>query len=105
MNAKKRAELCNAFREAKKYLWDGSLPVARETTFICWAIGAAWQRQGITESARDRALQLIHSRLDGYGTVISWLCNTTDIDAHQYRSEIQQEYRHRWLDSLIAEFS
>lgn len=106
-------ELVNAFKAAKRYLWAGktqTVPVL-ETQFICMASGMAEKYDWITEQARRRAKAIVIKRLEGEFTVADWLVRKGCI-ARRNRLALTnlqqqqiQEYRHRWLDALIAEFS
>ena len=94
--------MAECFRAAKKHLWDGVSEVDLEgaaylTQYVCSAIartrapGAAWAR---TEISR---------RLAGRLTVGCWLASV-GVPWGDLTNSALQEYRHAWLDSLIAEF-
>lgn len=63
--------------------------------FICHALNHSWH------SGADLAKKVIMTRLAGNPTVGQWLHRRGLVGT---RVEIQQ-YRHRWVDALIQEFS
>jgi len=67
--------------------------------FICIALK---HTQGSVRD-RDRAKQVITTRMRGSGTLESWL-EGVGIPAHAQSSLKMQAYRLRWLDALIEEF-
>ena len=102
-----RKQIAECFRAAKTILWPGTSYdgyLGRER-FICRAIyqaNAARKPGGVQELACD----VIDARLAPCDTVEHYLFafveRTFDTDAKRVR--YAQEYRHAWLDSLIAEF-
>jgi hypothetical protein len=74
--------------------------------FICCAITEATVLKRITSSESTLAREMIMERLRPYNTIQGWL--EVNVGYHEVkcagRNEIQK-YRHRWLSSLIKEFS
>lgn len=94
-----KAALVRAFKGAKKHLWNGQ----REEwyiheQYICMAISYAY----VSKAAKDMAREVIFKRLNGSVTVGQWLIKRGFFPQTQQQL---QDYRHRWLDALIAEFS
>jgi len=50
------------------------------------------------------ARNVIHTRLNGPGSVVTWLLKQ-GIPAEDLTKDNVQAYRHRWLQELIREFS
>ena len=75
--------------------------------YICGAIALTG---GHTAATRNAATSVIAKRLGRCSTVTSWLYHKGHITGKSfadYAEEAQQvqQFRHRWLDSLIEEFS
>ena len=69
--------------------------------FICYAIGSARDAW-----ARVLAREMIMERLGNTPTVYDWLRCRVGMQAIQAAGQDSvQQYRHRWLDALIEEFS
>lgn len=88
----KRAKLC---------LWDGIFPnFESKFMYVCFAIAhAPIKRQG---GAKKTAVMCeINRRLFPHGSIAQWLCHNLSVETN--RVQLQQ-YRHRWLDSLIKEY-
>ena len=113
-----RKQIAQVFKEAKKYLWDGAGDRNYFINkFICLAIKRSLKFNINTqyEEAAYEALQIIEERLDGFSTVGEWLWQKGGVDTSffdvssrnqkNYVFRQLQLYRHRWLDSLIKEFS
>lgn len=101
---KERKAIAGAFRAAKKYLRDSDYPVfgKGDNRGICAAISDAAGNGECTFVSEDDACHVIRTRLYGYTFVTQWL------RGHGYPTNdenVVQEYRHRWLDALIKEFS
>lgn len=94
--------MAECFRAAKKHLWDGVSEVYLEgsylTQYVCSAI-ARTRAPGVA-SARTEVAR----RLAGYTTAGSWLNLVAGVPWGELTDRALQEYRHAWLDSLIAEF-
>jgi hypothetical protein len=111
---------------AKKYLWDGKRAELQKTGYICHAINEATrdfkdalgQRCALGSISRDEyhkqygaictkyqhIREYISNQLAGKDSVCLWLHYKADIPAYDLTHVNVQEYRHRWLDHLIAEF-
>lgn len=111
----KRKDIGQAFKNAKFMLWDGYSTVfdgysSGPTVFICHAIqdGNQLNHWPGTSDAAMKAISIIEHRLHPYTTVDTWVgANIPGADKYAKnipREEIQA-FRHRWLDSLIKEFS
>lgn len=105
---KNRALIHAALVDAKSRLSIGVNDLG--TTYICWAICHPYE---MSTPGQRMAQNMIMSRIKGYGTVSAWLAHNTlgsfrewmrEVRSEQYVDAIQA-YRHRWLDSLIEEFS
>lgn len=92
-----RAALAAAFKAAKLYLDDHG--------FLCCALDKASRVDHTLKAACDLAAILISSRLRGAYTVTTWLVDEGHASEAASGSTDLLPYRHRWLDSLIAEFS
>ena len=104
---KQRKQIAECFRAAKTILWpgtsyDGYLGHER---FICRAIRAGGNT-GKPMGSWELACDVIDDRLSPCITVEHWLLVFEELtfptDAEKTR--YTQEFRHAWLDSLIAEF-
>lgn len=102
----KTKDIGQAFKNAKSLLFDGHS--GGEEIFMCHAIrdgSADWLRP---TAATIRALAIIEHRLHPYATVEEWVgvnIPGADKDARNIPRKEIQAFRHRWLDSLIKEFS
>ena len=102
----KQKDIGKAFKNAKGLLFDGHS--GGENTFMCHAI-----RDGSTDwmwptDAVMRAISIIEHRLHPHTTVETWVgvnIPGADKDARNIPRKEIQAFRHRWLDSLIKEFS
>lgn len=96
----------NALVAAKQYLAEDEEELHSKEEFICIAITDAATYRKCTEIEADLAEQLIMSRIGENYTAEGWLerkiGKKTVLVAG--RTAVQQ-WRHRWLDSLIGEFS
>lgn len=100
-------EIAVVFKKAKKYLaksWPES-----KNIYICIAINEVMNRNHVLCNSCTAAKTIIAQRLEGSPTVGSWLKDngfiTSSSFTHTNSQNQLQEYRHRWLDSLIKEFS
>jgi len=102
-------EIADAFRAAKRFLWDGvtldnhSLTGSSNVAFICHAIRKAYDKRLIRNEARQAAVDTVMGRIGRCPTVTVWLRVKAGVQATT--AEQRQQYRHRWIDSLIEEFS
>ena len=98
----RRKHLAECFRAAKENLWDGVSKVDLEgpciTRFVCQAITRT--RLPVAALARTE----IARRLAGCVTVGTWLSWVAGVPQCELTDRALQEFRHGWLDSLIAEF-
>ena len=101
-----RAEIAAAFRAGKALLWDGAEAMEQKSEFICNAIQFASRDGFIHPEVALAAVNVVMQRISPYGIATAWLGNTIGWDkvSHAARAD-NQEWRHRWLDSLIEEFS
>ena len=97
-----RKQIAASFRAAKSMLWDGVSKVDLEgpciTRFVCQAITGTWLP--VAPLARTE----ISRRLAGCVTVGTWLNREAGVPWCELTDRALQEFRHAWLDSLIAEF-
>jgi hypothetical protein len=99
-----RKEIADAFSWAKVFLNDDNYSPFKED-FICFSINRACVANVMFPSTASTIKSIISSRLGSYHTVVDFLCNTLKINEEEISYEDLQTYRHRWLDSLIEEFS
>ena len=86
-------------KEAKKLLWDGVSNIDGKQRYICFALV---QTVGGKHSVPLCAI--IHERLGGHPTLITWLHYKCNIPEQQLTNEVVQAHRHQWVDMLIEEF-
>lgn len=105
--AAQRRELAAAFRAAKPLLWSGKDRVIPpgQTGYICYALRGAYFRGSVLGPTSRLAQELIAGRLDGHSTAVDWLYHRRGVPMSLLTSENVQDWRHRWLDMLIEEFS
>jgi hypothetical protein len=73
--------------------------------YICHAIEYAAKYHGMNLSyGRERLLSTISERLQGHATLEFWL-NRNGVSVSDQTPALMQDYRHRWLQELIKEFS
>lgn len=100
-----------AFKQAKQCL----KPIGR-AKFICHALAEAAYTRSVCTAGFDwcviyrtdkpgfkTAIKAIKDRIGSDSPVCTWL-HSRGIEYGTYTPEQLQEYRHRWLDALIAEF-
>lgn len=98
-------QIAHAFRTARQYLWDGhDKRKVDEIPNICGALGRAYDNGEISYDLDDAAEAVISRRLSSCCTVVIWLIHHGFITPNYNHKDVQ-EYRHRWLDALIREFS
>lgn len=91
--------MAECFRAAKKHLWNGVGDRGSKKVFICFAVGET--TSPIRWTARDE----VSRRLLPSSDVRGWLLNEAGIPWVEITDDrAVQQYRHAWLDSLIAEF-
>lgn len=109
-NAEYRKRLRQVFKAAKLYLASNEEEFhqmnPRTKEFICIAIDQACRNGHFHRLAADDAQDLIMLRIDGSGSARTWLHHRVGHEEVETagRTAVQQ-WRHRWLDSLIEEFS
>ena len=102
MRKRDRLAIAQALKNAKPYLSHGN---DNKEEFICFSIELGVQRIPQHRAAR-LAKHVIMERLDGCFTAEDWLKYTVGIAAVNRAGFVAlQAWRHRWLDSLIEEFS
>lgn len=100
-----------AFKQAKQCL----TPIG-QAKYICHALAeAAYTREAVIggfdwhaiyttrKSGFKTAIKVITDRIGSDAPLESWL-NARSIKYWEYKPTQREAYRHRWLDSLIAEF-
>ena len=105
------------YRKALEHLWEGKGVDGPSTQFICWSIVYAAGFGGSTYSldrllddipkSYRKAIQIIDDRLHPESTIPNWLeSNGVPVYTMPYQQRMRdvQDYRRRWLESLIAEF-
>ena len=104
-----RLLIAHALKAAKPYLVKSNWTDDQSTEkslFICCALDKARRHRKISDTAADAAEKVIMNRLGGYYTAAGWLSNKIGTDAVKAAGATAlQEWRHRWLDSMIKEFS
>ena len=97
-----RKQIARCFQVAKTILWSGTgyYGYLGYERFICRAV----QENRLVGTAL--ACDVVSDRLAPYVTVEHWVSNRAELTSATYAERIRytQEYRHAWLDSLIAEF-
>ena len=100
MTTRDRRALAEAFKEARKRI------ESRRCHYICYALKGALDERKIDCWAAQSAGNLILDRLSPYNTVEGWLMGSAGVPVRfAQNAELSREYRLRWLDSLIEEFS
>lgn len=104
-----RAEMHEAFVSAKQRMWISASDRGKYSSYICYSLPPT-----ISAECMRNCLDLIKSRLGRFSNSIkpaydhdvdSWLFHVAKIPSEQLTYNNVQAYRHRWLDSLIEEFS
>ncbi len=99
MQKKKRLAIALALKNAKPYLSRGN---DGKEEFICYSIELGNQFEPYRAAL---AKYLIMERLDGCATAEEWLKHRVGADTVAAGRRVLQDWRHRWLDALITEFS
>jgi hypothetical protein len=75
-------------------------------TFICVALKNAFEANEIPLAAYRRAEKMISNRIWPYYTAEEWLRGTIGhADVNAAGESAVQQWRHKWLDSMVKEFS
>lgn len=100
-------QLARALKEAKKYLAhnDRQFGFENKEAFICWSLDRAWLNGEITEYINEKAQHMIQDRIAPHGTACHWISAVTNTPHETLDQDKLQAWRHRWLDSMIKEFS
>lgn len=98
--AKQRKQIHSALVRAVPCLWNGKGKQGNQKFYICNAISAVARYPDHWPAKIE-----IQRRLGRYNTVSLWLYNEAKIPHRLLTDKNLQVYRHRWLQSLIAEFS
>lgn len=110
----KRKNIRRALVAAKKYLskaGNAGLDLSKtggstKTPYICYAIGKAFHNGAIELEEYEAARKMIENRIYPFLNVYYWLEWNVDSDTvRQASAKDIQQYRHRWLDAMIKEFS
>lgn len=97
-------QIAKVFREAKKYLWDGSEePDPAKTGTICFAIITARNNHKISVDECDTAREVIWDAIYPESSAIQWLIKRCPKAYYASRKEYQA-WQHVWLDRLIVQF-
>lgn len=106
MKTEDRKKIHKIFVAAKKFLSTKDELDSYKEEFICLAIGKAGHVGGYSKDDRALAVNIIMSRLGEHYTAEDWLEDKIGADAIKNApKDSLQKWRHRWLDSLIVEFS
>ena len=97
-----RKQLAECFRAAKENLWDGVSKAYLDGVYIPQFICHAITKAGLPVA--PLAHTEISRRLAGHVTIGRWLNRVAGVPWRELTDRALQEYRHAWLDSLIAEF-
>jgi hypothetical protein len=108
--AAQRKIIHNHLVKAKPWLWDGQKSTRKfKIEYICWAISRGVGGLSIYPLDVKMTMKMIQDRLGKYNgyqlEVETYLMYILNIDHMLMTGENLQAYRHRWLDSLIKEFS
>jgi len=104
----KRQHIHKALKAAKPLLSRSKVHsvVAGKAAYLCWALEDSNSNGEISNLACEVTKKMIMDRLDSHITVRDWLItNVGFYEVKRAGEDAMQEYRHRWLDALIKEFS
>ena len=103
----KRQQIHKALKAAKPLLSHIYLPGGTGlAAYLCWALEDSNSDGEISNLACEMTKKMIMDRLDSHITVRDWLITNVGYYVVKMAGEdAMQEYRHRWLDSMIKEFS
>lgn len=101
-----RKQIHKALIKAKKHLARNNnecywFVTSQRESYICYAIKYYIPNEEVVDATRD----IIERRLAPCGSVPQWLERVAKVPEHLLTTDNVQAYRHRWLDSLIEEFS
>ena len=100
MRKRERLAIAQALKNAKPHLSWGNDQLEE---FICFTIELGNVKH---RAAARMAKHVIMERLDGFFTAEDWLKHNVGCDkVNRAGRKALQSWRHRWVDSLIAEFS
>lgn len=104
-----RRQIADVLENAKLRLWNGkgTFPRLPPTSYICLALAAVAARHPSKAQDACSARYVIMDRLQRYkcSTVSTYLRAHLQVPLDQWTPENIQEFRHRWIDELIKEFS
>ena len=103
---KERALIATTFKAAKEWLWDGEeYQRPNQKAAICYAVSAAAETSMTRLFGYSLALDVVMARLQPEVMVTNYLRKQVKVPEEQMTWKNIQAFRHRWLDSLIEEFS
>lgn len=98
--------LSEVFKEAKKFLWDGTGVYCRNgNEFICHAINDMDIPNTLNFKARDIIQHRLGYNRGGARTVTDYLHEVLEIPYEKLTTRKVQKYRRDWLTSLEKEFA
>jgi hypothetical protein len=104
-----RKALRQAFKAAKIYLARNAADLDNyqqpNEEFICCSLDRASLEGHISAKSLEASQALVMDRISPYVTACQWLAGTLKVDMMKLDEDDVQEWRHRWLDELIKEFS
>lgn len=107
MNYKERQQIVEALKAAKLLLWDGIQP--RCEKFICVCLMNVRRRYPRLQHGSMLAENIVQTRVHqssgGFSTIENYLCVVLGCPRESLNPKDVQEFRHRWVDHLIEEFS
>ena len=98
----------NILKLAKTHLWDGVASYTNDKSFsVCGAISLAVANKPADDQIRAAHVRAKIARAIGENLYVSrWLQEEHKIPkVYLKQSKLMQEYRHRWLDHLIATYA
>ncbi len=100
-------QIVTALKACRKFLWTGHGygPSNGRSEHICNAILSAMATNLTIWNAGETARGMIMERLGGSKTVVCWLDTRQIINGSDYDRGAVQQYRLRWVNALIKEFS
>ncbi len=107
--AARRKLLRQAFKAAKIYLARNGADIQSrkpaDEEFICSSLDRAHLNGHISRETADLASDMIMERIWPSVTACRWIQQATGLSYSSMTEDDVQQWRHRWLDSLIWEFS
>lgn len=92
-------------REVKRRLpKDADRASAAKSPYICDQVRRVCAEKGINPKG-DRIRDMIRTRIEGHFDVRQWLIYKMGVNYADINDINIQEYRQRWLDSMIVEFT